>query len=294
MALLTSAGISQLSVPLLTRMLTLPMTVARIPQNEFRGDNGSTIKVKVRGTRTGRKQTTPGGSLTYDALSETSVSVTVYHLYDGAPLTDYDLTLNLRDFGSQVARPQLASVATIAEDELGTAMNDVASDDLFATTTANIGTDSGIAETKWHILQAQEALSDADVPMSDRYLACSPAAYTRVLHVKEFTKANEAGSDSALRRAIMGDLYGFTVVMSNALEAGSMVAYHESGFVFATATPVAPRGATDSSATTSQGIGIRHIFDYDSDTATDRSLMSTFGGAALVDSDRVYKVGEVS
>lgn len=292
MALLTSDGISRLGVSLLKRSLVLPMTVSRAPSEEFSGDNGDTINVRVRQPATPQKQTTPGATLTYEGRNEVSVPVTVYHVYNGTTLNDYELSLELEDFGFQVAEPQIDAVSTGAENELGTVFNDVVSDDLFVE--ADPGSTAGQAETKAHLRAAREALSAADVPAGSRYVAASPSAYTRIMAVDDFVKVDSSGADTALRRAIVGSIYGFTVLESNALEDGSMVAYHSSGFAFANVTPVAPRGATESAAFSDQGIGIRHIFDYNAANATDRSLMSTFAGASVVDADRIYKVGESS
>lgn len=286
MALITAQGISSLAVSLLTRSLVLPMTVSRIPGGEFAGDNGDTITVRVRSTRTARKQANPGDPITYDALNETPVNVTLAHLYDAARLTDEDLSLNLVDFGVQVTQPQVASVATGAEDELATAMNGVAADDSFALTASADDTDAKIQA-------ARETLSEANVPAGDRYLAVAPDILTRLLSVDKFVRADATGDRStAIREATMGRIYGFTVVESNGLTAGTAVAYHRSGFVFANRVPVPPRGleARQVGTATASGIGMRQIFQYQPDNLRDVSVLSTFAGAAQVDGNRVFKL----
>lgn len=285
MALLTATGISSLAVALLTRSLVLPMTVSRAPGSEFTGDNGDTITVRVRGTRTAHEQSTPGGTITYDALSETSVNVELKHLYDAARLTDEDLSLNLVDFGAQVTAPQVASIATAAEDRICSVMNGLAADSSFAATETSDDTDD-------QIKAAREALSEADVPAGDRFLAVSPDILTRLLGVDKFVRADAVGDATAIREATMGRIYGFTVVESNGLTAGTAVAYHRSAFVFANRAPVAPRGvaSNQTAMANSGGIAMRQIFQYQPDILSDASVLSTFAGAAAVDADRAYKI----
>jgi hypothetical protein len=75
-------------------------------------------------------------------------------------------------------------------------------------------------------------------------------------------KANESGSASALRDAVIGRVYGFTVVESNALTEDEAVAYHSSGFVFATKAPSQVNGA-DSASVSENGIAMRAVRDFD-------------------------------
>src|SRR5690606_12200728 len=271
MALVTAQGVSSLSVALLTRSLVLPMTVARVPGGEYTGPNGGTITVRVRTPRSARTQASPGAQITYDALNETPVDVTLSHLYDATRLTDEDLSLNLVDFGSQVTQPQVASVATGAEDQLAAAMNSLPADASFAAIEDPDDTDE-------QILAAREALSEADVPAGDRYLACAPDVISRLLKVEKFVRADAVGDGTAIREATMGRIYGFTVVESNGLDAGTAVAYHRSGFVFANRTPVPPRGlpAEQTATATNGGVTMRQIFQYQPDILSDASVLSTF------------------
>ena len=69
------------------------------------------------------------------------------------------------------------------------------------------------------------------------------------------------------------------------LDAGTAVAYHKSGFVFANRAPAQPRGATSSSVSTMGPFALRQVFQYDAGHAQDQSLLSTFAGAAAVYED---------
>jgi hypothetical protein len=280
MAFLTATRISRAAIALLTRTLVLPMTVTRLTGSEFAGDNGDTITVRVRQPRTAQVQATPGATITPTPILETPVTVTLTHLYDATRITDESLSLEVEDFGAQITQPQVAAVATGGEDELAGAMNALAVDASYSST-AN--------EVEEAVLSAREALGTADVPVGGRWLAVSPAVATDMLKLDKFSRVDASGDDSALRDAILGRIYGFTVVESNALTAGTAVAYHNSGFVFGNRSPVAPRGAADSATATEGGIGLRQIFQYNAGILSDESVISTFAGASLVDADRVHK-----
>ena len=285
MAMVTAKRVSALMIPLLKRTLVLPNTVARPQGGEFAGAHGDTITVRVRQPRSAFTQATPGTdvSANFSQVSETPVDVTLNHLYDGVIVTDEQMSLEVVDFAAQVTEPQVASIATGAEDELAAAMNAVAAD--------NATLAAGTVEAQ--ILEARETLSQADVPAGDRFCAVSPAAATFVLGIDNFVRADASGSDSALREAVIGKLYGFTFVESNGLQGGAldaaMVFYHRSGFAFANRAPVPPKGAAQSAAVTADGLGMRQVFQYDPGTLSDQSVVSTFAGASVVDLARIYK-----
>lgn len=273
MAVLTAKGISALAIELLLRSIVLPRTVSLIPSNEFTGPNGGTVTVRVPQPGSSLIQETRSAALTAADVDEVPIDVTVKHIYHLKNVSDQELTLDLENFARQVTRVQVGAVATGAENELAGVMNALTAD----ATLVEAGTD---IETK--ILNAREFLGDNDCPADGRFLAVSPAVATFMLKLDKFSKVNESGASSALRDAILGRIYGFTVVESNALTAGTAVAYHRSGFAMANRTPAPARGATESAAASSQGIGLRQVFQYNAGTATDQSLITTFAGAAAV------------
>jgi hypothetical protein len=293
MAVLTAQGIARIAIPLLTRSIVLPRTVTMSPVSGFAPPNGETVTVRVRTPRTARTQASAGASITYDDQNEVAVPVTLSHLYDAYHVTDEDLTLTLENFAEQITAPQVASIATAAEDTIATAMNALSADG-----TIEFAASASAADTKSTILAARQALSEALVPAGDRWAAVSPSIATRVLEVEEFTKVNESGSASALRDAVIGRVFGFTFVESPALTDDTALFYHRSGIVMANKKPADPRGATESFALAADGFNIRQIFQYDPDVLSDASVLSTFAGASVVfedesetEFDRVIKVG---
>lgn len=271
MAVLTAKGISSLAIELLTRSIVLPRTISLISGGEYSGPNGDTITVRVPQPGAGRTQTTRGADVVFDDVVEIPVDVQLKHLYHAKLVSDEEMTLDIENFASQITRTQVAAVAEAAEDQAAAVMNALVADD-----TVNP------AAPDEAILAAREWLGENDAPAGDRYLAVSPAMASVLLQYDKFTKVNEAGSSDALRDALLGRIFGFWVVESNALTSGTAVAYHRSGFAMANRTPVNLDSAKDSANATAQGIGLRQVFDFVPTKLSTASIVSTFSGAAAV------------
>lgn len=267
--------IANIAAPLLARSLVLPMTVARVSREDFSGESGDTVQVRVPQPKASREQAPGGGSLTADATIEVSTGVQVRHLYSLENLDEYQLNLQAQPFAQRVTALQIEAVARGAENKIATVINNLTADIEFALTAT-------AADTKATVIAAREALSEADCPAEGRFLACSPSIISRLLNVDEFVRADASGSDSALRNAVVGRIYGLTVVESNGLTEDEAVAYHRSGFVFANFAPANPQGAISSAQATSQDIALRSLFQYNPASAVEQALVSTFAGAAAV------------
>lgn len=284
MPMVTAQGISSLAVELLVGSVVLPRTVARVPGTEFSGPNGGTITVRVRLPRTAKTQANPKDPISYDNINETSVDVTVNHLYDATELSDEELTLELENFGRQVLEPMAGAIAIGAEEQIASVMNGLTADILDVT--------AGNVEES--ILDAREQLTSARVPLANRWLAVSPSFATLVLGLENLSDASAAGTPSALRDAVIGRYRGFNVVETPEITDGEAVAYHQSGWVWGNRAPAVPNGAADASASTSQGVALRALRDFNPDILSDVVVLSTFAGAAQVDSDRAVKLTTAS
>lgn len=284
MPFLTAGQISRLAVELLSRRLVLPMTVSRVPGEEFRGSNGDTVTLRIPQSRTAQIQTTPGATITPVAIDELSADVSVVQIFDATSLTDHDLTLNIAAFGRQVLRPQTDAVARGIEDQLADEINGLAFDAEFALNATD-------QDTKDQLLFAREELTNADVPPEDRWFAVSPQIATRVISHPDFSRVNTSGSDRTLRRGEIGSLYGFRFIESNALTAGEAAAYHESAFGLGTFPTAEMEGqaAVQSAVVTEQGLSLRWLKQWNPATLSQESVVTAFAGAGVVDLARVVK-----
>jgi len=277
MTVITAQAISSLAFELLSRTLVLPRTVARPPGGEFTGPNGATLTVRVRQTRTAQEQESPGAPIDYVGIDEKSVDVTLGHLYDATRITDEDLSLAIQDFGAQVTAPQVQAIALGAEDKLAATMNDLAID-----LAVNV---SDATDVEGAVLAAREQLTRDGCPAGGRWLAVSPEFATPLLSLDKFSRVDASGSTSALRDAVLGKVYGLNVVESAALDPGTAIAYHETGFVVANRPPALPQGASNAATENRDGIALRVLFDFDPGVLSDVTVVSTFAGAAVVYED---------
>ena len=278
MSLLTSAPISALAVELLRRQLVLAGSVLRIPAGEYAGPSGGTVTISVPVPRAAREQSAPSSTITFDAVDEVSVNVSVAHLYNGALVSDEDLSLSLQNFGRQILLPAVAAVAQGAEDRLATAMNALVVDP----SVTKFATSPTADDTRAVVLAARERLTSNETPAGGRWLAVAPNIATRLLSVPDFVRVDESGAQSALRDAIIGRIFGLTVVESNAITAGSAIAYHQSAFALASLAPTAPGGGADSTTANEGGLAVRHVLAFDVTRLATASVVSTFIGAARV------------
>jgi len=87
------------------------------------------------------------------------------------------------------------------------------------------------------ILAAVELLDEANAPMSDRSFVVRPAAKSDILALDKFSLVNESGSSDALRKGMIGDLYGVSTFMSTNVSTVTTVAhnmmFHKEAFVLA-------------------------------------------------------------
>lgn len=287
---LSSTQIASAALGLLRRDIMLPATVYRSAQADFTAGSGATVNIRKPASLSARVYTdtlrTAGTPITVDDLTETSASLVLdNHIYSAVAVTDEQLTLDIVNFGRQVLEPQTVAVAEDAEDVLAAKMNALATE----LTVAAGGTD--IHE---QIIAARRTLNQANVPQRNRWLAVSPEIEAQLLQDTENRLVKyDASGDSpnvALREAIVGRLYGFNVVVSNALTAYSAVAYHQDAFAFAMVAPAVPDGATFGRSISDNGMALRWLRDYDAAFLRDRSVVSVLAGAVLLDGNRVVKL----
>lgn len=282
MSFISLERLSELAVELLSRTIVLPATVLRVPNTDYDG-SGGTVTIRVPQRRTAEPVE---GALEYGNIDETPVQVEVARWYDAAKVTTDQRSLEIVSFGSQVLQPMVAAVAEAGENVLATTMNEVEA-------TADFSDLTDAEATREDILAIREGLTTNDVPQANRTLACSPDVITGLLRIPDFVRSNESGSDSALRNAIMGRLFGLDVIESNALETGSAVGYHRSAFAFTSLAPALPDGAKAAHAV-ADGLALRIVYSYLTSDASDVILVDTYGGAVLTDADRVIRYGNGS
>lgn len=287
--------IASQALGLLEREIVLPALVWRNAGGDFRGAAGDTITMRVPARTTARTRPlrppasgagarTVGsegtGIITMDDLVETAVDVTLdTAVYSAVPIGDEQLTLDITDFGEQVAEPQVRAIAEGVENALVAEMTGAT----YATTLYFDPANTTGAEPYDVLVDARVALNKANVPMNERFLVVGSDFEGILLKSDELHQADKAGSDSALRDATIGRIAGFSqVVVSNALPSDVGFAFHRSAFVLNMQAPAVPNGATYGASRAAFGLSMRWIMDYDLRNVQDRSMFDVYIGTNIV------------
>lgn len=271
---------------LLRRDLILPRMVQRLGIADFRGAKDDTVNVRVPAILTAREYEwrTRNNPIIVDELVEETIPVVLNkHPYSALTITDEELTLDIRDWGSQVASPQILAVAEKLESYIADAMVNGSYQHAAIDFTADPDPASQAAPFYNALVDARKALNDNHVPTAGRVVALGSSVEAAALKEPSFRRVDQSGSSDALREATIGRAAGFTVIGNvQSLPEGFAIAFHPSAFAFANVAPEVPAGASAGATLVFDGLAMRWIRDYDSPYLRDRSVYSAFAGAASV------------
>jgi hypothetical protein len=250
---------------------------------EFAGvaGKGSTVNVRRIGKDTADNF---AGTATASTSTEGTTAVTLSHQpYIQRSVLSADKVLKVEDYFAQIVAPSIGGVAEYIDETIA---------DLLATTTAT-QIKSTVAKTA--IINARKFLSQKKVPMSDRYLACSPAFVAAILG-ETWIQADSLGDNgTALREGVIGRAFGFWIVESTHvadIEFGTAgadptaYAFHKSGVLMASRALAAPEGGAKGGTAAAFGMTARVVEDWSSTALSDVLTVDTlFGVAKPLDQD---------
>jgi len=273
--------INRTALKLLEREIVLPRVVWNYADAEFRGAKNDTVTLRlpaVLDSRTYAFRNDRSNPIVVDDVEETGVPVVLNQdIYSAVAITDEQLTLDIVNFAEQVLSPQVKAVARGLESLIASTMAG-------ATITTEIAFDSG--ELWDTLVEARQALNDANVPSENRVLVVGSDIETEMLLDDKFNRVDSSGdgmATSALREATIQRLAGFTIIGSQAIDPGVAYALHPTAFAFVNVAPVVPDGVTYGSRMADGGLSMRWIRDYDSMYLRDRSVVSSFAGCTSVE-----------
>lgn len=155
---------------------------------------------------------------TTPTINTYSGSITRQALTDSTQALDIDQAKYYAYLVDDVNRVQAAGSFDAVQADAGAALADTA-ENFVLTTMLSGGTSAGTtAVTTYALADAavvgiRTALVKAKVPTANRYLAVNPEAAAFLMDdAGSLFKANEAGSDDALRNGVIGRYRGFTVI----------------------------------------------------------------------------------
>jgi hypothetical protein len=265
------------AIGLLLREVTLPGLVWRDAGGDFAGAKGDTISIRLPAYAPARTRALRSGAArTRDDIHERKVDVTLStDIYKDIRCTDEMLTLDIRDFGTQVLDPVTRGIVLALESQLATLItgatyqntitHDAPSDDPFATA-----------------VKAKQLLDNAFVPAAGRVIVTGSAFEAALLTSDKFVRVDASGSDSALREAQIGRVAGFTVVSSPAIPTDQAYAFHPTAYVLSQRAPMVPAGAPWGASLAVDGFALRAVRVLDSDAIEDILAMDAWVGTNVV------------
>ncbi|WP_411120698.1 P22 phage major capsid protein family protein [Streptomyces sp. x-19] len=270
---LKSEKIAATALGLLEREMVLSRLVWTNGGFDFTGAKNDAITIRIPAQLEAREyewRNDRSSDIALDELAEDSTTVTLNKdIYSAVSITDEELTLDIRDFASQVLQPQVNAVAKAIDTGVANMIE-----------TASYSSTVPLDEADpWKgLIDARAALNKANVPQEGRTLLIGADVETALLKSNRIADVCRSGSDSALRAATIGRLAGFDLVVSNAIKPRAAYGFIPSAFVLATRAPAIPAGVTSGSSQSYNGLAMRWVRDYDAAKLRDRSILNVYAG----------------
>lgn len=272
-------------------LTTLPRTVRMDFSQEFVAGRGQTVNVLGPVTAGEAKVYTKANrdaraAIEFNELDQQWVPVTLEdQLYNAVRLPDDFATFTLTSLERQVLVPQATTVVDGLAIPLISEMTAIAGDGV-----PDVEADgSNVLQA---LIQARKVLNARKVPMEGRTVAVGADIEAAILSLPQLQKVNEAGDGGdMLRRAVIGRLFGFTIIADPNLPSDFGIAYHRDAFAFVTRPSRQPEGAAKSATVAQDGFALRWIQHYNPLQLEDQSVVDTFYGAATLDAQRAVSFG---
>lgn len=279
------------AIKLLQREIMLPQLVWLNGIGDFAGKYQDTITIRVPARTVAHRRSLRGTgaarNLVTEDLTENAIPVTLDHdVYHAVALTDEELTLDIHDFAGQVLNRQIRAVA----EDLENGLADTITGAPYSDNNMRVDVDPGVEGALWEaIVDGRRKLNDQFIDRNGRVLVVGSAVEAEFLKDDKFNRYDSMGEspNSAIRDALIGDVAGLRVLVSDALPHGEAYLFHPTAFIMATRPPAAPRGASFTAAASAAGLAIRWLMDYDYSSTTDRSLVDTFVGYQAVEDPEI-------
>ncbi|MFJ2506321.1 hypothetical protein [Microbacterium sp. NPDC087592] len=280
--------IAGVALGILQRTIVLPNLFSnRYGIADFKGAKGDVVNVKrpaiLVAQDAGFRDRNP---IVYQDLVQSRIQVKLSR-YPIVPvqLSDEELTLDIENYSQDVTVPQVRALVEDFENTIADTLGG-------ATFVHEVNYAPG-ADPRKIAIQARKLLNSSNVPANGRYWIVGSEVSAEIASFDKLLDVDTAGLPEAVREGVVGRLAGFTIVESNALDGDESYFVHNSALALAYVAPAAPKGATSSAIAIEGGLSVRQLFDYDSDTLHDRSILGVFTGGSVVTDPQIGDDGLV-
>lgn len=278
--------IVQTALGLLVRELTIPQLVWRDPVGDFAGAFNDTISIRLPAyVKSNSRALRSGDSRNKSALFERKVDMTLdTDIYLDVPITDEQLSLDIRDFGMQVLNPMTEGMGRGIEDKLIDVIQGASYENSIS---FDHSADSAYKDVA---VAARTFLNQARVPAAGRSIVCGSAMESAFLTDDEFIRADHIGAsaEATVRESLIGRVAGFMVYTSPGIDSDKAYAFHQTAYALSNRAPVVPAGAPYGHSDSYQGLALRTVRVFDPDAVEDRLVMDSWLGATAVTDEGHY------
>jgi len=180
----------------------------------------SPITLPNSGAARTKSEGNSGNDITYDASTETAVTLTInQHQYSAFELEEFEASLSIVDQQSWYTRAAAYVVNLAIDDTLAALVDD------FSQIVGTLAIDL----TDDDVRRAVQYLDDANAPGEGRFFAMAPATKNSMLSIDRYASSDfAAGGGANIVRGEFGQIYGLRTWQSTNVE-GSNAAGHDNG-----------------------------------------------------------------
>jgi len=279
--------ITDTAIKFLEKSIVLAPTIWTNGLGDFAGRRNDTVNIRVELPGTAYKRdlraTGEDRKIQLGTLNEISIPVRLTERIESAvPVTDEELSLDIVSFAQKIVARQVRAIVQQYETDVATLIEG-APYETELTIDANKPYDA--------FVDATTQLNIDNVDTDGRTLVVGPKVAAALRKSPQWSDASVAGDANAFRHGALGTIDGLTpVVGSNHIDPNSAYLFHQTAFVAANRAPAVPQGAVSGASTSSNGLAIRWLRDYDADYATDRSILTVYTGFGTITEDTTQGV----
>ncbi|TFD58019.1 hypothetical protein E3T43_07150 [Cryobacterium sp. Hh7] len=261
---------------------------------DFTGAEGDTVGVKRPPVLVARdKGWRNDDEIIVDKLVNTKIQVNLNrHPYSAVALSPEEATLDEVDYVRDVQVPQVQAILEWFENLVIGALR--AASFVFGVTFNPASTKAVESDPRKVAIRARKLFQKAHVPAAGRYWLVGANVSEEVASYDKLLEVDASGLPEALREGVVGKLGGFVIVELDSLGDDESYFVHESAIAIAAVAPTVPQGAVKGGGVAAGfGLAVTQLWDYDSKTLKDRSVVHAFAGATPVTDPEVDADGAI-